>query len=378
MGLSHFYEHMIFKGTKQRSTHDIARALEKSGGSLNAFTGKEQVCLHTKFVDDELALACDLLKDLFNNPLFAETEISKEKNIIIEEIKASEDSPEEFVHDALMRCLWPKQPLGFPIAGNRASIKRLGRHQLLSFKNRINGTRVVISAAGNVRHQRLCALFSGIGRNGRPAARRKRIGRLPGKRRVYHKNILQANVAMGFRTCAFRSRDKYALLVLNTLLGDGMSSRLFQKIREKMGLAYSIYSFADAYADTGLMGVYFGTDANRVMKATENVLAEVKALVQGTISKEELRFAKSYIKGNILLGMENTTNRMSQLARSEIYLGQAEPIHKTLREIQKVRIDDLAAVGHKYFNDQNLSLAVVAPEDHVHESDIKQMSFDAL
>ncbi|OGJ87227.1 MAG: hypothetical protein A2268_06775 [Candidatus Raymondbacteria bacterium RifOxyA12_full_50_37] len=358
MGLSHLYEHMIFKGTRSRSARDIARVLEQSGGNLNAFTGKEQICIHAKFVDEELPCAADVIKDMFLNPVFDTEELTKEKNVVLEEIRGSQDNPEEYVQDSFMQCLWPRHPLGFPIAGRSETVQTLDRDDLLSMQQRAFSSKIVIAAAGNVNHASLRSLFRELGRLPRFRLSTPRAQLHPVRRMLFDKEILQANVSMGFRICSYHSEDKYAFLVLNALLGDGMSSRLFQNIRERLGLVYSIYSFMDFFIDSGVFGVFFGTEPHQMRQAAEKALQEIRELVGGGVTDGELNFAKTYIKGNILLGMENTTNRMSQLARSELFTGAVEDMDIALSKIQAVSRSDLKRIGQRYITPKNLSMAV--------------------
>ncbi len=374
MGLSHLYEHMIFKGTEKRTPKEIACVLEKSGGSLNAFTSKEQVCIHARFVDNDLAKACELIQDIFLNSTFSEEELKKEKNVILEEISASEDNPEEFAHDELMENLWPGHSLGFPIAGRKENILGFTKSNLLSFNRIMSESELVISAAGNVKHKELCGYFENFRKApGRIECVRRKSHNTLGKKSVYNKDIQQANVAIGFKVCPFVSEEKYPLFVFNALLGDGMSSRLFQRIREELGLVYSIYSFHEAYEDTGVLGVFFGTEPANLQKALKQVMAEIRNLANGEITNTELDFAKSYIKGNVLLGMENTGNRMGQLARSEIYLGKTESLDKTIEKINKVKIEDIQRVGTKYFTDRNLAVASVVPSSKALKTSVESI-----
>jgi predicted Zn-dependent peptidase len=360
-GLSHLYEHMIFKGTRTRSAREIARALEKRGGMLNAFTGKEQICLHAKFIEEDTALAVDVLRDLYENPLFLAQDLEKEKEVVFEEIRATEDNPEESVHESLMQCLFPGHPLGTPIAGSPATISGMRRADLTRIRGRIYGSRVVITAAGGLRHEKLARLFKGLQARPSQNGAARIVCPARGARRLFVRDIHQANMALGFRTGTFVSEEKYALLIFNALLGDGMSSRLFHRIREELGLVYTIYSFMDAFHDTGLFGVFFSTEAEKLPRALNQVLSEIRALCEARISPEELAFAKSFLRGGILLGMENTSNRMFRLARSELYLGRIEPVDQMLRGIDRVTLADIRKLSRKYFTGKRLCLAAAVP-----------------
>ena len=375
MGLSHLYEHMIFKGTKKRNPEEIARTLERSGGSLNAFTGKEQVCLHARFVDEELATACDLIKDVFDNSLFDASELEKERNVVLEEIRGCEDNPEEFVHDMIMECLWPENPLGWPITGRVHHVKGFQRNDLLRMHEIMRNNRIVVAASGNISHSDLC-------RHMKPMAL-KSVGRPPRKktalsgpvRKYFVRATQQANVAVAFRIPSFTSAEKYPLLVLNAILGDGMSSRLFQNIREKLGLAYSVYSFMEANTDSGVMGIFMGADPTAVDRAFTALFEELNSIRKKGILQHELEFAKTYLRGNVLIGLESTGNRMGQLARSELYWNRTEKIETTLKNIDKVTAKEISRVANSYFSDKNMAICVAAPKIKGMESVINKARF---
>ena len=375
-GLSHLYEHMVFKGTGTRSPEEIARVLEKRGGLLNAFTGKEHICLYARFVDDALPEACDVLRDLFCHPLLSAEDLEKEKKVILEEIRGCEDDPEDFVHEQLMGALFPNDPLGAPITGTGQSVSRLSRVTLQEFCCSLYGARLVIAASGNLRHKDLIAAFSRLPLNGKALTRSPLRSASVRCLRVFkEKKIQQANIAVGFPICGFSSVDKYAFMALNILLGEGMSSRLFQKLREEMGLVYSVYSFLDAFFDTGLFGVYFGTDPERSLSAVRAVLKEINDGLSGGFTAKDLDFAKSYLQGNVLLSMENTTNRMIHLARSELYYRRYEPVSKTLEHIERVRPSDFRRIRDRYFSPEKMGVAVVAPKGSLSKRSLAGLRF---
>lgn len=376
MGLAHLYEHMIFKGTANRSASEIARVLEKSGGLLNAFTGKEHVCVYARCVAGEFDTACEVIRDLVENPLFDGTELKKERGVVLEEIRACGDDPEDRVHDLLMDCLWPGAPLGYPIAGTEKSVLGLNRADLLRMNRAIRSSKMVVAASGNVSHERLAAHFKGIASPG-PARslRRTNPGGCP-MRRLIRRPIQQSNVALGFKGCCFPSEDRHALMVFNTLLGEGMSSRLFQKLREELGLAYSVYSFLDSFQDTGLFGVYLGTDPGKTVTAVREVLREIRSALEGGVAEKDLDFAKSFIRGNVLLAQESTVNRMMHLARTELYLGRVEPVEKALERIERVTLRELRRVCGRYLTPDNLSIAVVAPKGVLEPGTLKRINFE--
>jgi predicted Zn-dependent peptidase len=375
MGLSHLYEHMIFKGTKKRNPEEIARTLERSGGSLNAFTGKEQVCLHARFVDEELITACDLIKDVFEHSLFDSAELEKERNVVLEEIRGSEDNPEEFVHDMIMECLWPENSLGWPITGRVHHVKNFKRADLVRMHKLMRNNRIVVAASGNVNHNDLSKLIMPMALQGVVCPQRKNRVLANPVRKYFIKATQQANVAVAFRVPAFTSVDKYPLLVLNAVLGDGMSSRLFQNIREKLGLAYSVYSFMEANSDSGVMGVFMGADPAAVDRAFTALFEELNSIRIKGIMQHELEFAKTYLRGNVLIGLESTGNRMGQLARSELYWNRTEKIETTLNNIDKVTLNDIMRVANNYFTDKNMAVCVAAPKIKGMETVINRVRF---
>ncbi|MBL8025116.1 MAG: insulinase family protein [Fibrobacteres bacterium] len=375
MGLSHLYEHMIFKGTKKRTPVDIAKTLERSGGSLNAFTGKEQVCLHARFVDEELDTACDLIRDVFENSLFDEVELEKERNVVLEEIRGCEDNPEEFVHDAIMECLWPDHPLGWPITGRVHHVKSFRRNDIVRMHDLMRSNRIVVAASGNISHDELCRQLKPLSLNTVSLPPRK-LGKMkPPVRRSFVRSTQQANVSVAFRVPEFTNSDKYPLFVLNAILGDGMSSRLFQNIRERLGLAYSVYSFLEANSDSGVMGVFLGADPANVEPALKSLFEELNSIRSKGILKEEMEFAKTYLRGNVLIGLESTGNRMGQIARSELYRNKAENIELTLKKIDLVKPVDIVRVANKYLTDANMAICAAAPKMKGMEAVIKKSRF---
>ena len=318
-GISHFVEHMVFKGTQTRTAVEIAESLESVGGHLNAFTGKELTCYYGHVLDEHLPRAIQVISDMLANSVYDETEMEKEKRVVLEELNAIEETPEELVHEFFWKGLFPSHPLGLPIIGSKDVISSFNKEDLVNYVgNNYSANRIVVVAAGNVDHNELVKLTSenftpfknaevaSYGKPEMPAAETK----------VIENGAIQAHICLGTHTFGYEDMRKYDLLVLNTLLGAGMSSRLFQNIREKYGLAYSVYSFVDFMFDTGMFGVYIGTDTEKIEKSIELILDELSQLQQKPVPNSELERTKSQLKGNLVLGLESTSGRMSRFGEN--------------------------------------------------------------
>ena len=349
-GIAHFLEHMVFKGTKRRSALKIAQSLEILGGSLNAFTGKEVTCYYAQSLDIHLKQAIEVLSDMLCNSIFSEKEIAKEKMVIVEEIKAVKDTPEDYIFDIFQEKLFPNCTLGSPILGTENSISRFNRQELISYWQKFySSSNTIITAAGNVQHDKLVQLIEKYfnlpetNNNIRSSA----VNKSEYNSYEIHQPINQAHLCMGSIGIPYTSKMRYPLLLLNTYLGGGMSSRLFQKLREKNGLAYSVYSFIDFYKDTGLFGVYIGTDEKKFGKAKKLLIQELDAASQKRLSESTLTKLKNQLKGNIVIGFENTSRRMSQLAKNEIYLGKNIDINDIINNIDGVTSEDIFNVAQQ-------------------------------
>lgn len=363
-GIGHFFEHMVFKGTRNRSARDIAFSLEKAGGHINAFTGKEQICFYTRVPDAYFDVSAEVLSDLMMNPLFSDKDIQTERLVIQEEIRGHYDNADEYVHDLLYQARWRDDKLGNPIAGSVRSVSGLRREDLVRFRrNSFRGGQIVIAAAGRIRHQEMVKSFSD--RLNIQCGRRK-VRKLIGEERVFSKkvetrDIQQVHFAAGFPGYGFEDDRKYALRVLNSILGEGMSSRLFQRIREKEGLAYSIYSFVDVFEDCGLTSVVCSTDKNRFMYCLKTLSEEIQHLKNHGVEGGELESAKTSLQGGMLMGMESTNNRMIRLARSEIYQGKIEPMEEIAGRIESVSMQKIREVIDDVFSDRSITLALIGP-----------------
>lgn len=364
-GVSHFLEHMVFKGTPTRSAKQIALAIERLGGSLNAFTAREHTCFHVRVPGHDLPMAVDILADLSTRATLPGAEVVKERKVISEEIKDVHDTPHEHVHDLFAGQMWPGHPIGRPIAGTLATVEATTRAALQSHRRAYyRPDRVVVAASGALQHKRLVDLVRRQFRFGAKSASRMAQSPpngLPPIRRVTGRDINQTHVVIGVPTWAFADKRRYALLVASSLLGGGMSSRLFQTVREKRGLVYTIYAFHDAYQDTGFLAVYFACDPSQVVQATDLVLAEVGRLARTQVGTVEMADVKSQLTGSLLLGLESTSSRMHRLARHELYLGDYISPKETMKSINRVSASDLTSLAREAFTTDRVALTILGP-----------------
>ncbi len=365
-GITHFLEHMVFKGTRRYSANQIARSLEAVGGYLNAFTTKEQTCFYARVLDDQLSRSVDILSELIQHPRFDIREMEKEKTVVLEELKNIEDDPDDLVHEYFDRNLYRKHPLGYSIIGRAENIRRFNKSSLQRYiENYYTGDRVVVAAAGNFHHDDLVQMVEKSFRmrpGHRKSARRPasfRTGKP--KRETFHKPINQAHICYGTLGYSVKSSFRYPLLVLNTILGEGMSSRLFQNIREKYGFAYSVYSFISLMSDTGNFGVYIGTDPAKVDRSLDLIRREIDKLRSGRISPSEIMRAKAQLKGTTMLGMESMSNRMMRLGSGELYFQEHVSLDDVLTRIDAVGPDEIRLVAKRLMNHEHFSTVVISP-----------------
>jgi len=362
-GISHFLEHMFFKGTKKRSARDIAIEIDSIGGDLNAFTSRETTTFYVKVLDQYIERGMDLLTDIFLHSTFPEEDIEKEKRIIKEEIKMVEDTPDDYINDLFYQDVWGNTGIGLPVLGKRETVKSFRREDILSHIRRYYGTRdIVIAAAGNLHSERLLdslnKILGGLRRGSEP-----KKGETPEFKpsvNIYQKDLSEVHICLGVKGLPQSSPERYVLYILNAILGAGVSSRLFQEVREKRGLAYSIYSFIASYYDTGLFGVYAGTARKRVSEVIELIVKEIKGLKE-TIKEEELQRAKDQIKGNLILGLESTSNRMQNIARQEIYYGQYYSPEEVIRLIDSVTLDQAKNLADRLTGDNSIAITLLGP-----------------
>jgi predicted Zn-dependent peptidase len=357
-GISHFIEHLLFKGTERRSAAAIAEEMDGVGGVINAFTSKEHTCYYAKVLDENLPLAIDLLTDIFLHSKFDEEEIERERSVILQEISQAEDTPDDYVHDLFNVDFFPNHPIGRPICGSAASVNSFRRDDLVNFfRSRYQPGRVIVAAAGHVSHRdierEMGARLGSVTASGGGAGVETAMAVVPPEIRhgvfPHQKPLEQAHLCLGVPGLAQAHPQRYAGYVLNTLLGGGMSSRLFQEIREKRGKAYSVYSFSSSYRDVGYFGIYAGTSVESTQEVVELILKELKNLADGTITDDELGRTQGQLVGSMILGLESTDSWMSHVARDEIYLGKTISIDEICRGIRAVSRADVIELARALF-----------------------------
>jgi predicted Zn-dependent peptidase len=367
-GISHFLEHMVFKGTKNYGMQRIASSLESVGGYLNAFTTKEHTCFYARILDEHLLNAMDVLSDLVQYPLFNKRELEKEKTVVLEEIKNIEDDPDDLIHDYFDKSLYQKHPLSFPIIGTEKNVSSFTKEDLEKyFSSHYVPSRIVVAAAGNLKHEALVKLvekyFKGKTKikGERPARSSPRVPHSSTK--TFDKPITQAHICVGTLGYGVKNKQRYPLLILNTVLGEGMSSRLFQNIREKYGFAYSVYSFANLMSDTGNFGVYLGTDKNHIDHSVGLICKELAKLAKNPVSTVEFKRARAQVKGSMMLGLENTSSRMMRLGTGELFYGSFTPIDEILRKLNEVSIEEIHSVAKQLLKEERYSTVIFKPAE---------------
>ncbi len=365
-GIAHFIEHMVFKGTKNYSLKRIARSLESVGGYLNAFTSKEHTCFYARALDVDLATAIGVIGDLLRHPLFEKKELEKEKDVVLEELKNIEDDPDDLINDYFDQSIYQNHPLRFPVIGRAENIRSFTRNQLFDYLERhYVPDRLVIAAAGNVNHEQVVELVARQFPRRRPTpSSLKRVSGPKSHRpvsRVYEKPITQAHICLGTIGYGVRSRHRYPLLVLNTLLGEGMSSRLFQQLRERHALAYTVFSFMNTMSDTGNFGVYAGTDVKHIDRSIHLIHRELEKLKSLPVGNAELQRTKSQLKGTMMLSLESMSSRMMRLGSGEMYYGDNISVEEVVRKIDAVTARDITEVAHDLLRMENFSTVVLRP-----------------
>ena len=362
-GISHFIEHMVFKGTKNRSAEQIARQVDSIGGNMDAFTAKECVCFNMKVLDDHLPVAMDVLSDLVLNPVFDVADISRERGVILEEIKMDEDNPDYLVHEIFTQNFWKDHPLGKPILGTRDTVKKFEQALVLdSYAQRFAPGNMIVCAAGHLSHERFVELvvkhFQHMTpvKNGFHSAPPKIASRITLRNK---KSLEQVQICVGVPSHPIAHEKRYASYVLNTLLGGGMSSRLFQNIRERQGLAYAIFSDLNPYRDTGCMSVYAGTSRESASKVVQSIIAEFRNLKNQDVPDEEVRRAKDQLKGSLMLSLESSASRMSNLARQEMYFDRFISLDEIIRCVEAVTVEDLQAMANEFFVPEAVAVTVL-------------------
>jgi predicted Zn-dependent peptidase len=364
-GASHFLEHLLFKGTETRSAHSIAEDIEAVGGDMNAFTTKEYTAFYTRLIDEDLEMGLDILSDIMWEPAFRPDEIDAERQVILEEINMHEDEPSDLVHELLHEALYPGHPLGREVLGERSTITAMTREQIAGyFTTRYKAPSIVVAASGNLDHD---SVVAGIERRCtvRPgsAPERERPALQPVRPLiVQHRTTEQAHLVVGMRALDRHDDDRFALSILNQILGGGMSSRLFQEIREKRGLVYSVFSYRAAYVESGALAIYAGTAPGRAQEVLALIDDELEKLATEPVTDRELAVAKGHIKGSLALSLEDSAGRMNRIGRSQLIHGSVLSYDETVARTEAVTHEDLRRVADRILGNERV-LAVVGPFD---------------
>jgi len=366
-GISHFIEHMFFKGTKNRSAKEIAQSIDNIGGQLNAFTGKECTCFYTKTLDSHIDIAIDVLADMMFNSKFDEKDIQTEKKVVGEEIYMYEDSPEELVHDVLARSVWKGNPLGYPILGTRKALNSLDRDMIFDYlDNNYYPGNCVIAVAGSFDEDNLIGLIKKYFADWKPksgAARKPRQAKFNPGFSAKRKDTEQVHICFAFRGIEHGSEYTYPLLALNNIFGGGMSSSLFQKVREEKGLVYSIFSYPSSYKNAGLFTIYAAMNPKHLKSVVDIVMDEINLLKEKGIEEDVLEKSKEQLKGNYILGLESTSSRMNSIGKSELLLERIYTPEEILQKIDKVDLRSVKEVTDMVFDTESLSFTAVGNID---------------
>jgi predicted Zn-dependent peptidase len=361
-GIAHFVEHMLFKGTGTRTAEDIAQAIDSVGGQMDAFTAKEYASYYIKVLDEHLAFALEVLSDIVMNPRFSADDIEREKKVVLEEIKMVEDTPDDLVHELFTENFWADHPLGRPILGTKETVESLDAEALTRyFRGAYTAPHLIVAAVGNVDHARVRDLvartFAALPTETTPVA--EAPPRVVPCTIIRNKELEQSHVCLG--TAGYRQdhKDRYSSYVMNTVLGGSMSSRLFQNVREKRGLAYAVFSGLSAYRDTGSMTIYAGCANDAVGELIDVVIGELRRMKEEPLPDAELRRAKDHLKGSLMLNLESTSSRMSHIARQEIYFDRQFGLDETLEGVERVTPDDIQRVARDLFASDALAATVL-------------------
>jgi predicted Zn-dependent peptidase len=363
-GICHFFEHMVFKGTKTRSAFEISQAIEKVGGSLDAFTTKEHICIYAQVLNDHKDLAIDVISDMLSNSTFPPDQVALERQVVLEEIDDVEDAPDDFIHDLFASVIFPNHPLGKPILGVPSTVSGFTRDHLIRFAKRtLKAGNITVSIMGNVDKRtlrKIChnafALPDGTYRRSK-----RRIGSFRPVRRLYKRKLNHQHLCIGGRACSYLDDKRFPYMVLATLLGGGMSSRLFQRIREELGFAYSIFTFADYARDAGYIGTYLAVKPSNTRAALREIFKEFGKIKDGMITKQELEDTKEHIKGRILLGLETSAAKMIRFTRNEIYYGRQIGERELIDRIDRITMDDILEISADAMNVEKTALVSMGP-----------------
>lgn len=362
-GISHFLEHMYFKGTKNRSAREIAEAFDSIGGQVNAFTSKEYTCFYAKVLDTHATYALDILADMFFHSTFDEEEMEKEKNVVLEEIKMYEDTPDDIVHDLLSKAAYDSHSLGFPILGTEDTLRSFTKDRLQTYVDEMyTPEKIVISVAGNVKED----LFQHIDRHFGSFSRSSKevtsiMPDFHANKLIRQKDTEQAHLCIGYEGLPIGDDNVYDLIVMNNIFGGSMSSRLFQEVREEKGLAYSVFSYHSSFKDSGLVTIYSGTGANQIDDLYETIFNSLTKLKNDGITERELTNSKEQLKGNLMLSLESTNSRMSRNGRNELLLGKHRTLDEMIEKIDRVTINSVNQISNKIFSNKP-TIAMVSPK----------------
>jgi predicted Zn-dependent peptidase len=364
-GLAHFLEHMVFKGTERRTAEDIAREMDSVGGMLDAFTSKEQICFNAKVLDEHLPIAFDVLADLIQRPKFDSEDLKKERQVVLEEIKMDLDNPEYLLHDIFTRGFWPNHSLGRPILGTPETVRRFDREAIhRRFQSWFGPDHILVTAAGNITHEQVLKLVEKEFGSLKPLGAAEEDA-VPSTAAPIHlerkRDLEQVHLCIGVPSLPIAHERRFGIAVLNNLLGGGMSSRLFQNIREKQGLAYAVFSELTPYSDAGMFSVYAGTAKETVGKVLDMTIAEFRAMKESPVTAEELLRAKNHLKGSLMLSLESTSSRMSNLARQELYFHRFSSLDEILASIDAVTPEEVQALAKEFFQPERIAVTVLGP-----------------
>jgi predicted Zn-dependent peptidase len=377
-GISHFIEHMIFKGTATRNSLRIAKELDAIGGLSNAFTGTEYTCFHSRVLDKHLPKLADILSDIFLHSLFDPEDMNRERQVILQEISMLEDTPDEQIHVMFSSLFWMNHPLGMPVMGTPETVVGINKNTALSYVRRFyTPGRIIVAAAGNVEHaalvRHLKPFFESLPRETEGPVRSTPENNAAVSCR--YKDLEQVHLCLGGAGPHLASDLRFAAAVLNTILGGNMSSRLFQEIREKRGLAYNVYSFLSSFVDTGVAGIYLATDAKNANRALKVIHREIKKIQQGKISRADLRATKEHLIGGLLLSSESTDTQMMRLAKNEGVFGRSVSYDELVDRVEKVTVDEVVDVATQAFEDRKVSLVTLGPLEEK-DLDLANIAFD--
>ncbi len=363
-GISHFLEHLLFKGTEKRTGREISELFDALGGELNAFSAKEYTCFYARLLDEHVPIGIEVLSDMLQHSLMGEKDIQAEKEVVLEELNLYEDTPDDRIHDLFAQVLWQNHPLGKSVLGSISTVRSFSRDDIIKFfSHHYIPKNIVIAAAGRIDHKNLLDMVSKHFTSYGDAnfSRKLFVPEIEPKVIVFNKPTEQCHICIGVQGLHARHEDRFALSILDNILGGGMSSRLFQEIREKKGLTYSIYSYNSLYTETGLFAIYAGTRPSKTEQVIKIIQDEIGKLLEDGVSEEEAKRAKDHIKGELVLGLESTSNRMSRLGKSELSDGEFLSLDELVERIDKVTKADVDRVAQSIFSPKSMVLTVIGP-----------------